>query len=94
MRPHSTTSRGLYAVVESRSAVALVDVASIVENETYAGGNVFAYTVGWALSVPILLLLDSCVPRVLRAVNGSAKAVLIALVVFEIVNVAIQVSTP
>ena len=52
--------------------IALVDVNAFVRNETYAGGNMWAFVVGWLSATCCLLLIDYFKPTVLTKVQSCS----------------------
>ena len=73
--------------------IAIVDVSTFVENSTYAGGNIIAFTVGWTCAAFGLLLLDAAAPRILSYVQGSWGRLLVTLTVFELIGLLLQDKT-
>ena len=73
--------------------IALVDVDAFVENETYAAGNIVAFSFGWLGAVLLLLLIDYLRPRVLAVLQGTALRIMVALLLFNIIGIWMQDKT-
>jgi len=72
--------------------IAVVDVSGFVENQTYAGGNLVAFTLGWGLATFFVLTIDLAFPRLLPWLQTAGK-LLATLLLFELVGVLMQDKT-
>jgi hypothetical protein len=72
--------------------LALVDVQTFVENKTYAGGNIIAFTVGWFGAVVVLLAIDSLLPKFIQR-QCSPTRLFLTLLIFELIGLLMQPKT-
>ena len=72
--------------------IALVDVQTFVENKTYAGGNLIAFTVGWFAAVVVLLVIDFLLPKIIHRLCSPTR-LLLTLLIFELIGLLMQPKT-
>lgn len=72
--------------------IAIVDVTTFVKNTRYAGGNLVAFTVGWALMTGVVLILDAALPWLLHKLQ-TVRRLLLALLLFEVIGLLMQSKT-